>query len=444
MILRKAADVQVADTTLSIDFDSLPGEAQVGLQNEGRGIAQVDVYELLALSDEEPEPAEGSDEYPNDLRYIGYRVLPLDDPQCSSVLEIAITKWESTRTLQNSQLRAVFDTKLDGVGEWKTLYNAGYLYNTPYSECRIIEIATLKDFCTGFPPDHATNTANSVLRVCADDIFASDPAVVNFAVGTFTAPTTNITDGTELLSIDIKNPALSAPSFDIYPGGSLDRIQIFGSGRTPTGDESLGLLLFTNAYRDPDNTGAATRETEAIVLTRPGISVPPEVTPDVLVLPKAEKLEGPKCGWNALSGSQCQSRRHLNSMTSKWGEQYTYINGGSNLDISAATPVGDDGICPEQEVPRLSVPTRMPSSTPYPTSAPSITRSPHIASLHPTEYPKNQNSNPNAPTPAQLPGKPTPPANTPGIIASHAASRTTSLLALYSIPLLLVLYCSFW
>jgi hypothetical protein len=188
---------------------------------------------------------------------------------------------------------------------------------TPFADnigCVVRNKKTNEIICTGFAPDHSTNTANTVLRVCSNDIgFPTPPTKqtqINVYILTATATHLGVTEVTDRASdlfhtIEFPQAWISAPSYDIYPGETLETIPIDGSGGNGNDQTPLGLILITNSYRGPDNTGAATRESEALLLTLGNVTIPTELTPDELVFPVAKAFEGPTCAVWKETGATC-------------------------------------------------------------------------------------------------------------------------------------------
>jgi hypothetical protein len=392
MLLRQAAEVTVANPLLP-SINGLPVNVSIGLVNSGAGVAQIDSYELLFTSEDDPENGRGSSDPDSDFRYIGYRVLPVFETDCDYLLEFAITTWERTQRLLNTFFQISIDIDGDVRPDF-TLFNTGPGLDSDIAECRL-ENSSGVDICTGFTVDHGTNTANTVLRVCSNDLGISEPQVINVGVTTYTLPTSNsLSDGTVFRSILFPEPALVAPSYDVVPGGTLESILVSGPGGVPNRPPSLGLLLFTNAYRDSTNTGAATKETEALAILRSGINDPVEVTPDVQELPVTDNVGGPDCTWKQDVPSVCPSATvALPSVTSTNTTTMSLSrNPGRRLEFSR---------CPENPVPRFSVTTPSPNAAPTerPTSAPSAPVSQRPSTLTPSMRPTMRPTN----SPSQLP-----------------------------------------
>jgi subtilisin family serine protease len=383
MLLRQAAEVSIANPVLP-SINGVPVEVTIGLVNNGAGVAQIDPYELLFVSQDDPENPRGSNDPPSDLRYVGYRVLPVFEDGCEYLLEFAITTWERTQRLYLDHFEIVIDTDEDFQPEL-ILFNTGPIYKSSTVDCRLVNPDTLEETCTGFVVDHATNTANTILRVCSNNLNLSEPRTINVGVVTYTYPKVAESDATTFRSVLFPEPALSAPSYDVLPGESLESIQVSGAGRVAANRApALGLLLITNAYRDASSTGAATQGTEALVILREGIDDPSEVTPDILELPVTDNVDGPTgCRWDELPFI-CFS-----STTSSLVDLETRTTTTTLVDDKNATLRSNSGsarrlqppvsTCPENPVPRSQVflATRRPSRAP-------VTQRPTTETMEPT------------------------------------------------------------
>jgi hypothetical protein len=186
-------------------------------------------------------------------------VLPVFETDCEYVLEFAITTWERTQRLYNTNFQISIDIDGDFLPEFD-LYNTSPGLDSDIAECRHFGPGGVQS-CTGFAIDHSTNTLNTVLRVCSNDLGISEPQVINVRAITFTVPTSSpLSDITTFTPILFPEPALAVPSYDILPGESLDSILVTGSSQIQS-TPPLSILLMTNSYRDSSSTGAATRET---------------------------------------------------------------------------------------------------------------------------------------------------------------------------------------
>jgi subtilisin family serine protease len=389
-LLRQAADVTVLNPVLP-DINGSPVEVPVGLVNNGAGVAQIDSYQLLFVSEDDPENARGSDDPPSDFRYIGYRVLPVFETDCDYLLEFAITTWERTQRLYLHHFEIRIDIDGDLEPEW-VLYNTGPIYKSDTVDCRLRNKITGEEECTGFAVDHSTNTANTVLRVCSNNLGIFDPQVINVEFVTYSFPKIIRSDATNFTQILFPDPTLVAPSYDIPPGGSLDDILVSGPGRIQNNLPSLGLLLFTNAYRDSSNTGAATKETEALAILRSGVNDPFEVTPDFRQLPVTSNIDGPTgCTWELELPSVCPS-----ATFSVPGDFETLVDVTTDTSTLRNTTRRLQTLnCPENPVPRAKVNlvTRSPTPPPTVTRRPTASASP-VLQIDPTASPVRASANP--------------------------------------------------
>lgn len=264
--------------------------------------------------------------------------------------------------------------------------------------------------CTGMPPDHSTNTGNTILRVCSNDLgFIDSPKTqqqINVIILTATATHLGVTEVTDRASdqfhtLEFPQTWISAPSYDIHPGETLDVIEVDGSGGNGIA-KPLGLILVSNSYRDPLRTGAATAETETLILTNGQQELPAEVTPDELVFPVAEDFDGPDscAAWEERDGcatvrSETLSahesltldtkylfaRQHVTMKREESNENVLTDEGGDDMATKGSLDAllyeprqGSSEKCPEIEVPRAQV-LRVPGST---------TESPQTSTTAPT------------------------------------------------------------
>ena len=77
------------------------------------GVAQVDAFELLYTSEDDPEGAYGHEFSPSDFKYIGYRVIqPKDVADCDYLLEFSFTTWEKQKRLNLEFFQVSYDILL--------------------------------------------------------------------------------------------------------------------------------------------------------------------------------------------------------------------------------------------------------------------------------------------------------------------------------------------
>ena len=380
-ILRRSSRVEVANPWL-VEQDSSPWTAEVGLRNTGAATAQVDVYELIYTSQDDAESPRGTPNPPSDFRYIGYRTIPGYEDDCGYVIEIAYSLWESIRTPATNVFYADFDWN-DNFSADTTLFNDGPVTfgSATYIECRLSYLESTGVFsnCTGFTPDHATNSGNIIMRACSSDMGVEAQDIdINYAVSfeTRSIPTFRTADLTFTLDILFPNPALSSRSFDLLPGEEKSALEITGLGTR----NSLGLLLITNGYRSPTSTGAATRDTEAIAILFEGVPLFEEITPEVESLLPATVLNGPSCSWgNRTTG--CSARRLSDVSYNFSSTARLPLDSDGIVDPLQTTSIAEALVCDARTVPRFGDPTPAPTSMPtgpMPSSAPSLSSQPSM------------------------------------------------------------------
>jgi hypothetical protein len=370
-ILRKASDITIAGTRLP-DISTEETVMRVGIENVGAGVAQIDTYQLVQVSEDDPEAAFGTSTPPADLRYVGYRTIELNEPLCDYLVEFVFNTWETVVTSVNTFFEAQLDLDSNGLAD-RMLSNRGpQQHRTNYTECRVFDTSVGTWSCLGLAPDHSTYSSNTVIRGCSNDLgldaSTSTTLNVRFAALSFAGSFSRV-DTTGYVPITFPNPVLSGPSFDVEPGASWSDILISGSGRTPEGQPARGLLLITNSYRTPSSTGASVKGKEAIAILRDGEQIFTEQTPDELFYPSTNAVDGPACvNWAPLPASCTRFENPAISSVLSFDE----IFGQPDQPGNNGPPLNGE-TCFEASTPRQDLSTRFPTSAPTltPTMAPS-------------------------------------------------------------------------
>jgi minor extracellular serine protease Vpr len=269
---RKAA--QVLPDTQTIVPGSFP--QVIGLNNEGVGTAQNDAYNLIAVSPDLPEGGPGELAPTPDIRAVGVNTFIVPAGFCSDTTSFlwafAINTWERQEHLVPVNHNVYLDTNQDGTYDY-AVFNFDLSLSSSISDGR--QLTWTQDLATGaadawFFAEHSTNTGNTVLYFCAeqvgltiDDLLTTN---VNIAVeafdwfnggpGDFIEGLTVTPLGERFLGIPTDVPGktdepegLSVYDFDMWPGNTPD----------------LGLLLVTNGDRGAGRRGGATQDTEALL-----------------------------------------------------------------------------------------------------------------------------------------------------------------------------------
>lgn len=166
---RKASDIRF--------FEDRPGDMEYRFRNMGQGDALIESYSLIGKSDNLPEGGPGEQNPTPDLRYFGYATYPVPAGFCSAdpsfVMAFAINTWEPVTHLNNLPWYDVFiDVDQDGVYDYN-IFNFDLSLAAARSDGRVVSWAV--DLATGdasafFFADHDTNSGNTVLLICGEQI----------------------------------------------------------------------------------------------------------------------------------------------------------------------------------------------------------------------------------------------------------------------------------
>lgn len=179
---RKASSVAVRGVT-ALAFDPA-GQTSIKLSNFGVGPSQLQSFSLLGTSPDAPQGGRGQERPNPDLRAVGVSSLavPAGSTLCGSatetfVWEFAFNTWERDANPVGTFLEVDFDTDGNGIPNY-VLWNRDLSGTTTLSDGRqvgallrldptgtLIQATTIRFFA-----ENATNTANTVLRVCGSDL----------------------------------------------------------------------------------------------------------------------------------------------------------------------------------------------------------------------------------------------------------------------------------
>jgi minor extracellular serine protease Vpr len=277
VIPRKAADVEADPSVLFFGSD---GTAASRLENEGAGIGQIDVYSLLGVSPNLPQGARGGQAPTPDLKAVGVQTALTPAGFCGDgpgyVLSLAANLWER-QTHADAPVAIEWDLDVNGDG---TPDYAVFSFDLApdLSDGRNVTFA--QDLVSGvstafFFTEHATNTANHVLRVC-DTQIGSPPVGTPIGASVYALDIyfggpgdaieglTFLPGGERYMPFDPATGTLF-PDLDLA-GGAVERLEVVDAGAAGTNPGELGLLVMTNGDRGPGNRGGATRKSEALVL----------------------------------------------------------------------------------------------------------------------------------------------------------------------------------
>ena len=251
------------------------GSTTVNLSNTGVGTAQNDAYSLIAVSPNIPAGGPGEQSPTPDLRAVGVNTIPVPAGFCSGeasfLWTFAINTWERQQHLLPVSHQVILDTDQDGTDDYLVL-NRDASGPTTISDGR--QVSWVLDLDTGglsafFFAEHATNTGNTVLTICAEQVGLSGSDLLSTNVD-MTVVAQDFYNGGPGDSIDgLTVTPLGERFFGIpedIPGGSNGSLDVIDYGPFPGNSADLGLLLFTNGDRGAGARGGATQDTEALIL----------------------------------------------------------------------------------------------------------------------------------------------------------------------------------
>lgn len=272
---RKAARVAPSTTVLSA-----AAVQTIGLNNTGVGTAQNDAYALLAVSPNQSEGAAGAQSPTPDIRAVGINTFPVPAGFCSAspsfLWAFAISTWERQEHLLPVTHQILLDTNRDGTYDYAVL-NRDASGLTTITDGRQLTWAV--NLATGaasafFFAEHSTNTGNTVLLICGEQIGMSaanllttqvdmDVVAQDFYYG-------GPGDAVEGLTVTPLGERFFGEPIDV-PGRTNNAagLKVTDFGAFPGNTPELGVMLFTNGDRGTGNRGGATKTTEALLFRQP-------------------------------------------------------------------------------------------------------------------------------------------------------------------------------
>ncbi len=268
---RKAAALRTSRLRFNRD-----GVGQVRLQNRGVGDAQNDAYALLALSDDIPEGDRGEQSPTPDLRAVGVNTFTVPAGFCSGsesfVWTFAVSAWERSSHADTVSYNVWLDLDRDGEDDYLVL-NRDFTLND-LTDGRNLTWAV--DLSTGnasafFFTEHATNTGNTVLIVCAEQVGLGIGDAVTHQVDVDVEAEDIYFGGPGDLIEDLTISPFGERYFgvpDDVAGSGMGAMPVLDFGQISGNTRELGFLLFTNGDRGSASRGGATEATEALLVLR--------------------------------------------------------------------------------------------------------------------------------------------------------------------------------
>jgi hypothetical protein len=263
---RKAAEVSAPATFPAGGFP-----ATVPVTNTGVGTAQIDSYSLLVQSPAIPSGGAGQQSPTPDIKSVGINTFGGFGPGsgCSFIWAFAISTHERQSHLIPVSHQIWLDTNQDGTDDFVVL-NRDFSFSGASDGRQLtwaLNLATGGATAFWFA-EHATNTGNTALYICGEQIGLSD---ADFFKGVnitsifaqdfyFGGPGDEVVFPNTLTVAPLGEQFFGVPS-DI-PGNSAGTLAVFDFGPLPGNTPELGLLLFNNGDRGGGARGGATQDTE--------------------------------------------------------------------------------------------------------------------------------------------------------------------------------------
>ena len=270
---RKAARVVPDRSTI------VPGgfPDDIGVSNTGIGTAQNDAYALLATSPNIPEGGEGGQAPTPDIRAVGINTFPVPAGFCSGsdsfIWAFAINTWERQEHLVPVFHQISLDTDQDGSTDYFVFnYDSTLTFGGDGRQVTWAENAATGDLTGFFFTEHAMNTGNTALYICAEQVGLTGADLlstnVDMRVDTLDFYFGGPGDSVDGLTVTPLGEQYFALPSDLAPGAN-GVLPVYDFGSFPGNSPEEGVMLITNGDRGAGNRGGATHETEALLFTVP-------------------------------------------------------------------------------------------------------------------------------------------------------------------------------
>ncbi len=273
---RKSAEISAPEDKLV--FTAPTYSTTVPLTNTGVGAAQIVAYSMLATGTDRPSGGVGQQTPNPDLRAVGTNTILVPAGVCGAtpnfVWEFAFNMHERKANPAGTWHEVDLDVNNDGVTDFFVI-NQDVGGVTALSDGRqatsvinaATNVATLR-----FLVEHATNTANVILRVCGSDLGLTQASIGQPMIADFRATSWYFGGDESHLGPFLITPygeefTASVPGDVIGPMAS-GTLTVNEWGLFPGTDPYLGVMLINNSDFGANARGGATAATEATLLTR--------------------------------------------------------------------------------------------------------------------------------------------------------------------------------
>jgi hypothetical protein len=277
---RKSAKVVATLPTGHLPIDPATGLGSVPLENKGVGNAQIYAYSLLDTGVDRPRGPQGAQEPNPDIRAIGLNTFLTPAGQVCSVnpnfvWEFVFNMFERKASPAGTWHEVDIDADNDGDIDFEILNidNSGFTTLSDGRQRVVVVNRNTNTASVRFYVEHATNSANVILRVCGNDLGLTRAALGSPMTAIFYAQSWYFGQSAPILG-----PYRIAPGGEefagVVPGDQLvyqqtANLTVGQFGLYPGTDAHKGVLLINNSdFGTALGRGGATLETEALILPR--------------------------------------------------------------------------------------------------------------------------------------------------------------------------------
>lgn len=250
------------------------GSDTIALTNNGVGTAQNDTYSLIAISPDMPEGGPGQQRPVPDIRAVGINTFPVPAGFCSAeasfLWAFAVNTWERQEHLVPVSHQIWLDTNQDGNPDFVVL-NLDFSFNSLADGRQLTWVYNLSSNTTSafFFAEHATNTGNTVMIICGEQVGLSGSDMLETNVGATVISQDIYFGGPGDVVSGLTITPLGERYFGIAEGDiaakSTGSLNVIDFGVLPGNSPELGVMMLTNGDRGAGNRGGATQQTEAML-----------------------------------------------------------------------------------------------------------------------------------------------------------------------------------
>ncbi len=275
---RKSAEVNASLPTGHLPIDPVSGAGTVALSNTGVGQATIFAYSLIATGTDRPNGGAGQQTPNPDLRAVAVNTIPVPAGTCGAsqnfVWEFVFNMFERKATPAGTWHEVDLDVNNDGFTDFFVINQdvGGVTQLSDGRQATAVINANTGAGVLRFFVEHATNSANVILRVCGSDLGLTNASFGVPMVADFRA-TSWYFGGDEshlgpFLITPLGEEFTAAVPGDALAAGASGTLTVQQWGMFPGTTPHAGVLLINNSDFGAANRGGATAATEATILPR--------------------------------------------------------------------------------------------------------------------------------------------------------------------------------